>query len=470
MVFNLLGLPEYRVIGVPEELEHDFHFQVEIATSGPRTCPYCNSNNVVVHGYLKAPVVIKDLPMRGKRVGLYVNPQRFKCRSSECGKTFTETLPAVDEKRRMTNRLVEWIGKEAIRRTFASIADDVGVVINTVRAIFQDHVESLERQFKFEAPKWMGIDEIHIIKKPRAVISNIHANTIVDMLPDRNKKTVAAYLTRLEGRKQVQYVAIDMWAPYRDAVYAVIPQAKVVVDKFHVLRQANAALENARKAMREELTPQQRRGLMHDRYVLLRRRQDLTDEQFLLLDGWIRNYPLLGEAYRLKEEFFGIYEAEDVEAAKVRYAAWANSIPTDLLPHFQPIITSWRNWETEVLEYFNHRITNALTESINAILRALERAGRGYSFEALRAKILFLPKAHKRARPRFARQPSGDRLNVAEPIFGYGLPDEVFGKGSNRVMKYQTSLDEEAIGEMEPGKNLGVDVSILLRMIEQGEI
>jgi len=467
MTFNLLGLSEYRVIDVPEELEFDFHFQVEIAKATPRICPHCNGSDVVVHGYLKEPVVIKDLPMRGKRVGLYVNPQRFRCRAAQCGKTFTEALPAVDEKRRMTNRLVEWIGKESIRRTFTSIADDVGVVVNTVRAIFQDHVAELEHQFKFEAPKWMGIDEIHIIKKPRAVISNIHANTIVDMLPDRNKKTVATYLTRLDGHKQVQYVAIDMWAPYRDAVYAVIPGVKVVVDKFHVVRMANVALESARKSMRESLTPQQRRGLMHDRYVLLRRRADLTDEQFLLLDGWIRNYPMLGEAYRLKEEFFGIYDAKDVQAAKARYAAWVNSIPADLVPHYQPILTAWKNWHPEILEYFNHRITNSFAESANAILRALDRAGRGYSFEALRAKILFLERAHKRTRPRFERQ-SRSGSQVAEPTFGYGVPGQ-FLEPPTHFRKFRSHEDRKSDHKTDEEMNLGVDVSTLLRLIEQGE-
>lgn len=425
MTYNILGLREYRVVGTPEESVHDFRINAELVASRPPHCPYCQNSDIVIHGNLKKPVVIKDLPMRGKRVGIYVNPKRYMCRSSDCKKTFTEALPAVDDKRNMTLRLVEWIGKEAIRRTFANIAniaDDVGVVVNTVRSIFHDHVTELERQFKFEAPKWMGIDEIYIIKKPRAVISNIHANTIVDMLSDRNKKTAATYLTRLEGHKSVQYVAIDMWAPYRDAVYAVMPQAKIVIDKFHVVRMANVALESARKSMRETLTPQQRRGLMHDRYVLLRRRADLTDEQFLLLDGWIKNYPMLGEAYRLKEEFFGIYDAEDIQAAQARYAAWATSIPADLIPHFQPILTAWKNWHPEILEYFNHRITNAFAESANAILRALTRAGRGYSFEALRAKILFLERAHKRTRPRFERKPLEQR--VAEPHFGYdyGIP------------------------------------------------
>lgn len=141
MTFNPLGLPEYRLIGVPEELEHDFHFQIKIAKTNSRICPHRNGADVVVHGYLKEPVVIKDLPMRGKRVGLYVNPQHFRCRAAQCGKTFTEVLPAVDEKRRMTNRLVAWIGKESIRRTFTSIADEppknYGVDVTTLLQLIE---------------------------------------------------------------------------------------------------------------------------------------------------------------------------------------------------------------------------------------------------------------------------------------------------------------------------------------------
>ena len=59
--------------------------------------------------------------------------------------------------------------------------------------------------------------------------------------------------------------------------------------------------------MRGELTIKQKRGLMHDRFVLLKRERDLNDEERLNLDGWTKNYPALGEAYRLKEDFYGIY-------------------------------------------------------------------------------------------------------------------------------------------------------------------
>ena len=57
----------------------------------------------------------------------------------------------------------------------------------------------------------------------------------------------------------IQYVAMDMWTPYRDAVQTVIPDPRIVIDKFHVVRMANDALEKVRKSLREQLTPKQRR-------------------------------------------------------------------------------------------------------------------------------------------------------------------------------------------------------------------
>ena len=94
----------------------------------------------------------------------------------------------------------------------------------------------------------------HLIR-PRGVIANIANNAIVELLRNRNKDTLVHYLHHLEHKDQVQYVAMDMWQPYRDACQAVIPDAQIVIDKFHVLRMANDALERVRKSLRESLTP-----------------------------------------------------------------------------------------------------------------------------------------------------------------------------------------------------------------------
>ena len=442
MPANILNLPAYTVMAV-DQTEHDYHIKAETKVA-PIRCPICQSNKLV--GFGRREQLIKDLPMHGKRVGIYINTRRMKC--IPCARTFSETLPEVDEKRSMTKRLLSWIGKQSIARTFSGIAEDVGIAEGTVRLIFADYVQELERTVIFETPQYMGIDEIHLIK-PRGVITNIHNNTVVEILKDRNKITIASYLSRLKDRDDVRYVAMDMWRPYLDAVKDVLPQAKVVIDKFHVLRMANDAMESARKAVRSDLTPKQRRGLMHDRFVLLKRNHDLSDEQLFNLDGWTKNYPLLGEAYRLKEEFYGIYDASSHLDALQRYDAWLKSIPAELQEHFKNIIRAWSNWQPHILEYFNHPITNAYTESLNSLIRVMDRAGRGYSFSALRAKILYSEGAHKviMPRPKFERQ-------VREP----------------RIIMYDMATYSPSTQTAEKPKNYGADISTLVRMIESGEI
>ncbi|WP_150139083.1 transposase [Candidatus Enterovibrio escicola] len=83
----------------------------------------------------------------------------------------------------------------------------------TIRNIFQDYCEREEERLKFEMPKWLGIDEIHIIKKPRCVLTNIEHQTVIDMLDNRNKSTLLRYFTKREDRESIEFVAMDMWHP-----------------------------------------------------------------------------------------------------------------------------------------------------------------------------------------------------------------------------------------------------------------
>lgn len=460
MPANILNLPDYTVVRV-EESDHDYHVYADTSNT-PVVCAVCGSDRLSGHG--RNEQVIRDLPTHGKRLAIYVDTRRWRCLS--CGKTFMEKLPAVNAKREMTERLTRWIGQQSLKRTFASIADDTGLDEKTIRNIFRDYINELEQTVRFETPTWMGIDEIHIINKPRCVVSNIQNNTIVDLLHNRNKDTVAKYLFTMPNRDKVQYVAMDMWTPYRDAVSAVLPDATIVIDKFHVVRMANDAMEKARKGLRAELSTKQKRGLMHDRFVLLKRERDLNDKEILNLDGWTKNYQTLGEAYRLKEDFYGIYEAVSPVDAMQRYEAWLNGMSTDIKPYFSDLIRAFTNWQPLILNYFKHPVTNAYTESLNSLIRVMNRLGRGYSFDALRAKILFTEgvHAHKQKRPRFERQRSSDRVESAsilsDQVAEYGVP--VSGQVEQKVPAPHKGP--------KPPKNYGADISTLIGLIESGDL
>lgn len=457
MPTNILNLPAYSVLAVVES-EHDYHVRTEIKKPTVN-CPHCKAKSLV--GFGRREQLIRDLPMHGRRVGIYVDTRRFRCKA--CVKTFYEALPNIDEKRLMTSRLLEWIGKQAVKRTFSSIADEVGITEGTVRAVFSDYINQLQQTIRFETPKWMGIDEIHLIK-PRGVITNIENNTVVELLHNRNKDTVARYLYQLEGKEQIQYVAMDMWVPYRDAVRAVIPQAQIVIDKFHVLKMANEALEKVRKGLRESLTLKERRGLMHDRFVLLKRAHDLGDKERLLLSGWTKNYDVIGIAYQLKEAFFGIYDAESPDEAAAKYIEWKRGVTPEVAPAFSDLIRAWENWEPYILAYFGHPITNAYTESLNNLIRVMNRLGRGYSFEALRAKILFSEGAHKHrnSRPKFERREKERLVFLPEvPVDLPPLTDELEPSASKASNSSSTPSTKQK-------KNYGSDISTLISMIENG--
>jgi len=439
---NILNLPTYIVTKLAEN-DNDYHIDAE-AKDHPVSCQSCGEPDIV--GFGRHEQLIRDLPMHGKRVGIYVDTRRYRCRA--CNKTFYERLPEVDDKRMMTLRLAKWIGKQSVKRPFAHIAEEIGLTENTIKNVFNDHIKELGRTVKFDTPQWMGIDEIHIIGRPRCVITNIENGTVFNVLRDRNKKTVTDYLIRLEDRDTVKLVAMDMWEPYRDAVRAAMPQAIIVIDKFHVVRMANSCLEVIRKSLREGLTNKQRRGLMHDRFVLLRREDDLEGLQRINLESWTKNYPVLGAAYRAKEDFFDIYNAETAKKAQAMFTKWESTLAPEIKDAFYPLVRASNNWMPEIMAYFNNRVTNAYTESLNNLIRLTNRIGRGYSFEALRAKILFTEGVCKIKKPGFHRP-----------------GDETLGMVAYADLKKGVSTEY-----VEREINYGADISTLIRLLEEGKL
>lgn len=408
---DILNLDEYKLLKV-EESEHDYALQVQ--TKAPySSCLGCfEATNIRKFGTLS--VIYMDLPVHGKRVGIHIERQRYQCKC--CGKTYFEPLPRMDEKRQCTKRLITYIANKALTHTFTSIASEVGLNETTVRHIFNDHITLLDSLYKVETPRWLGIDEIHLIR-PRCVLTNVEKNTFVDLLDNRDKKKVVNYLTRLPDRQQVELVAIDMWRPYKDAVELCLPQAQVVIDKYHVVRMANESLDKVRKALREELTPKERRGLKKDRYVLLKRKRDLDMKEQIYLQAWCERFPVLKIAYELKENFYAIWEQPTKTTsaeANALYQDWVKQVQPEVAEHFLPLITAFDNWSPEIFAYFDSPVTNAYTESLNSLIRVADRMGRGYTFEVLRAKMLYTYGTQKVEKPAYNRNAFKAGEKVAE--------------------------------------------------------
>ncbi len=444
-----LNLP-YKVFK-QEETDHDIFFHLETIEK-PTTCPFCNTLNIRKKDKLKN--FYFDIHVRGKRVGLTIHAQRYFCKT--CKKSFREDLPQIHPTHNMTNRLVKYIEEKSLQRPFTHLAEEIGCTEGTIRKIFRNHRDALASQIKFETPKVMGIDEIHLAKRARAVITNIEEKTIIEMFKDRNKTTIINYLQGLENSHIVLNVAIDMWKPYKDAVHSVLPHSIVVIDKFHVVKMANSALEKYRKELRVSLTTKQRIDLKNDRFLLLKRKSTLSPKEDMIVSYWENNYPILAKMYLLKEQFFEIYDAKSKEEAYTRYSEFENQLTQEIKHYWYEATRAVGNWHNEIFAYFDYPVTNAYTEAMNSVIRHVDRMGRSYSFETIRAKMLYTKSIHKTKRPKMDKH------------YDLGVP--TFCRKGTVMDRCVPSKISSPVQKMSKDINYGVDMGKLVSGIKKGAL
>ena len=347
---------------------------------------------------------IRDLPCHGKQVLIQVNRIRYRCKA--CRKTWFEILPEVDEHRSATCRLVRYVHQQSLFRPFVALAAEVGLDEKSVRTIFHEYVVELEQTMRASTPRVLGLDELHLMGQPRAMVTDIEAKRFVEVLPDRKKQTVAQYLAHLLDKDAIQVAVIDMHTPYLQALTEQLPQVFVVIDRFHVIQLLNRAVDQARKDVRESLSDRQRRQLMHDRFLLLKRHRALKERELLILEAWLNQFPQLQAIYLCKEAFADIYELSSLEEAEEYYVAWLERVEQcGVSTAFSEFQRAVENWYTPIFNYFLHRHTGGFVEGANALARAVDRQGRGYSFPVLRARLLYgqhLLRQTKRRAPKTA--------------------------------------------------------------------
>lgn len=401
---DILNLAGWSILEIQEE-DHLYRIVVEVAERAT-SCPLCAATHPPYRFGIREHE-FADLPMHGRHVRIVARLQRYRCRA--CQRTFLDPAPHMSEQHSATVRLVNHVERETLSlssRTFLGLGQEIGVAEDTVRHIFDTCVKRLEQARTLQAPTILGIDEIHLLGAPRCILTDIGHKEVIDLLSNRNQETVLKWLRQLPGKETIQTVTMDMWRPYKNAVREVLPQARIVIDKFHVVKLANEALEQVRKAIRATLTDAQRKSLMHDRYLLLKRKRDLTAKDQFLLETWTKNLPDLGKAYAMKEAFYEIWEASTKEEAHTRYMTWQANTSLETSDAFLSLALTIENWGDEIFAYFdaNGAVTNAFTEAKNGALKVANRIGRGYSFSVIRAKVLFAEQIARKY-PRGQRKP-----------------------------------------------------------------
>ena len=441
---DLLDLPGLCTTGFKKN-SYDVLIRTEISLPHPENCPACGGFLFIRNG---APAhVVKDQPFLGRRARLYFKWQRYLCQT--CGHSWQQPLPGINTRSGMTERLLSHIERESMKmQPFSRVAAETGVSAPTVYNVFTALALRLEETFRpaRQTPRRIGVDECYVDGVARFVITDLDRRRTFELLPKRNKLTLTRYFIQLPHPERVEVVVMDMWRPYRDVVRRFLPTARIVIDKFHVLRMANDAVMAVRRRIREGLPPSRRDQCMpnisrlkgkgkRSRFLLLKRARNLKDHEKPILKEWKEQYPEVEAAYDLKEELFDLWELRERVEAERRYADWERRVsehPLNLGSAFRELLRTVDNWREEVFNYFDHPYTNGQTEARNNVMKSMQRQGRGYDFETVRVRMLYreevLPprephqfdagkRVSRRAgkkRPRRKPDPASPRSNVGK--------------------------------------------------------
>jgi transposase len=397
---DILRLPGWTPTSVDETDESMTIHAVYIGK--PKACQVCGVVDAALYKHGQRETTFLDTPI-GKPTRILAKVQRYKCR--ECGGLFPQPLEGMDAERRMTQRCMAWIGKQCLVDTFQRVSEHLGCDEKTVRNVAASYVDARDDEYQPYLPEWIGLDETHLNKIFRAIITDVDARKPVDLLPDRDKPTLRKWFGQFKDRSHVKGLTIDMWPPYRDVAADLFENLPVVVDKFHVVKKANESVERTRIRLGKAQDLKVRRSWMRSKGLIRMRYRDLTEKQRFNLDMWLDNEPEMALAYRLKERLFDIYDKPKSAAIK-DYDSFAAAVPASLKADFLELTRCMKNWRKEILNYFDHPITNAYTEGVNGVAKVMNRMGRGYSFEVIRARVLF------NDRKPSARQVRAGRVNA----------------------------------------------------------
>lgn len=212
------------------------------------------------------------------------------------------------------------------------------------------------------------------------VVGDIERGDLLEVIDSHRSEQIIEVLNQqpIEVRAQVEEVSIDMWGGFPKVIAQVFPNAVLVYDRFHVMKLVNSELNKLRKAV----------GVMMrgSRYLLLKNRADLTEEQRLKLEQVLSHSYCLRIAYELKEEFRQIYQtARTPQSGRRRFQTWLNHAQQ----FYQESCQTIRDHLDGICNYFISHSSSGAMEGINNRIKLIKRQGYGFTnFDNFRNRLL----------------------------------------------------------------------------------
>ena len=339
-------------------------------------CHHCQNYTEQMHQ--NRPILVRDLPVFGRSVYLKIPRRQFYCPT--CQRYPTEKIDFLDIKRRHTQRYEQNIYERVKQSSMEQIGREEELSYHEIKGIF-DQVNKAQKKNWGEA-KRISMDEISMRKGQGnfvTVVSDLGEGNLIEMIDShRSQEIIEVLMTQaIEVREQVEEVSVDMWGGFPKVIKKVFPNAKVVIDRFHVMKIVNKDLNKLRRAA--GITDRQ------SKYLLLSNRVKLNSEQIDKLESTLGKSECLRIAYEMKEEFREIYETNlTVKKGQKKIPEWLNYAQV----FFRESASTIKNHFEGICNYFFNRTTSGVMEGINNRIKLIMRQGYGFSnFKNFRSRL-----------------------------------------------------------------------------------
>jgi transposase len=371
---QMLNLPQLKVDKV-EYTDKTIRIYCHLATLRGK-CSSCSEMVSLVKSYHTH--IVRDLNISGREVYLELRLKQFYC--PNCDTYFTQTIPFADANKSYTHRQAKWIFEMSVKQPLSEVAAINNMSNKTVERIFYSY--TLEDTLgRYEGVTYLGIDEFSWRKGKKdylCVLTNLKTGETVDILRTRNKDALIAHFKSIKLKNggtfcdQVLIISCDFWGPFLDIGETIFPHAEVVADRFHWTTYINKVLDEERKASRKAFPKEEL--YKNIKWLLFRQMHTLNHNELENLEKVFEIRPMMEELYMLKNTFCAIFDMDICpKDALVQIQDWveyAQKVPNEFLENF---VAFFKRQIIPITNYFKHKVSNAVTEGNNNILRTIKR-------------------------------------------------------------------------------------------------
>jgi transposase len=385
---ELLDLPSLEISDVliePKSLTIECH-----VNKPSEPCPNCGLESGTVNQYYTRH--LRDLNMGKRHVYLKVTIRQFYCES--CNRYYSEMLEFADLNKEYTHRQSDYMFCLARKQSYTEVAAIVDVSPKTIERLVLSQCEKvIDISARYARVRRLGIDE-HSHRKGKGdylcILTDLDRGTIVDILPNRKKGALIVHFQGLGDGfcNQITDVSCDYWDAYLTTSKVCFPNARIILDRFHITKLLNKPLDDFRKELRK--IDKKNDHYKKLKWILYKQYHTLSDKQLDDLDLAFSDSSLLEKYYHIREDFHHILDNSDsVENALLAIQKWTDKLIQEGITVFDSFVKTLTQTKEYVANYVRDYLSNAVTEGLNNLIRSVRRTAFGMTnFDHLRLRVL----------------------------------------------------------------------------------